>query len=209
MPSDQKIVAGAPRIEDYLTAEDRTEFAAIRAVLDGLGIPNRIDDRLVRGLDYYTGTVFEIEDPAHPEFGALGGGGKYAGLVAQLGGPDLEGIGFSYGVDRLLGAAGTAFATPRVSLDAIVIPMAKSPVCQKKASLLAAGLREKGLAVVMPSLAKSAKGAFKMADRLNCRFAVLVNEDLTLELKDLAGRTQTKTDVDGILAALKGTADNA
>ncbi len=207
--ADQKIVVGAPKIEDYLSEQDKDEFSAVRKVLDRLGIKTRIDDRLVRGLDYYTGTVFEIEDPANEEFGALGGGGKYAGLVAQLGGPELEGIGFSYGIDRLLGAAGEGFRPDVVGFDAIVLAMAKQPDCELKASLVAQSIRDGGLAAVVPSLSKSVKGSFKMADRLKCRYAVLINEDLTIEVKDLKKREQFKVGDGKLLDVLKGAKANA
>lgn len=202
--ADQKLVAGAPKIEDYLTEADKAEFEAVKGVLSGMGVPYRIDDRLVRGLDYYTGTVFEIEDVNNPQVGALGGGGKYAGLMASLGGPDLEGMGFSYGVDRLLLAAGDAFQAKVLVPDALAIACAKNPQCEAKTALVAERLRAKGLSVVVPTLSKSVGGCFKMADRLHCRYAVLVNEDLTLEVKNLADRTQEKVEESSLAEKLKG-----
>lgn len=194
VPEDQAQVVGAPKIEDYLTEEDKEEFSSVKKVLDALGIPYRVDDRLVRGLDYYTGTVFEIEDRDAPQFGAVGGGGKYAGLMAQLGGPDMEGMGFSFGIDRLLGAAGELFPAQPSNIDFFVVACAKTPDCRLKASIAAAKLREKGFSCVLPSLSKSVGGAFKMADRLHAKKALLVNEDLSFEIKDLTERKQEHFD---------------
>lgn len=202
--ADHARVAGAPKIEDYLTEEDKAEFASICHVLDGLAIPYRVDDRLVRGLDYYTGTVFELEDGNAPQFGAVGGGGKYAGLMSQLGGPEMEGMGFSFGIDRLLGAAGGKFSVEPANIDCFVVACAKTEECRLKASLSAAKLRDLGLSAVLPSLSKSIGGAFKMADRLKADYAVLVNEDLSYELKDLKQRTQNHyADFEALVEALK------
>jgi len=189
--SDQILVKDAPIIIDYLSDDDKNELYSVVDVLTSLGINVKIDDRLVRGLDYYTGIVFEIYDPTALEFGAIGGGGKYSGLMAQLGGPDMEGIGFSFGVDRLLLAAGENFKPKKEIPNLFVIPMAKNKDCQMKAIKLANELRMKNLIVILPSFSKGINGCFKMADRLNCRYALLINEDLTLELKDLEQRVQT------------------
>lgn len=191
--SDQEIVKDAPRIGDYLSQDDRSEFDSICKILAEMKIPHQTSDRMVRGLDYYTGTVFEIEDADHPELGALGGGGKYAGLVGELGGPDMEGIGFSYGIDRLMSAMGE-HTSNESELEYFVLPMGKERECREKASVIAEKLRQKGHSCLIPSLTKSVGGAFKMADRIGARKMLLVNSDLTLEVKDMAKREQYKVD---------------
>lgn len=196
---DQQVVKGAPRIEDYLSQEDKEEFASILKVLKDLKIPFVISGRMVRGLDYYTGTVFEIEDASHPELGALGGGGKYSSLVSALGGPEIEGIGFSYGLDRLLEASKESFKAEEKNPPFFVLPMGKEKGCQEKASLVAELLREKGYSAVMPSLDKSVGGAFKMADRIKAKKVLLVNSDLTLEEKDMEKREQRKVTLEDLL----------
>lgn len=196
---DQQVVKGAPRIEDYLSHEDKEEFASILKVLKDLKIPFVISGRMVRGLDYYTGTVFEIEDASHPELGALGGGGKYSSLVSALGGPEIEGIGFSYGLDRLLEASKESFKAEEKNPSFFVLPMGKEKGCQEKASLVAELLREKGYSAVMPSLDKSVGGAFKMADRIKAKKVLLVNSDLTLEEKDMEKREQRKVTLEDLL----------
>ena len=186
---DQRRVVDAPRIEEFLTDEDRAEFASITDVLKRLGIPYRIDDRLVRGLDYYTGTVFEIQDGNAPEFGAVGGGGKYAGLMGQLGGPEMEGMGFAFGVDRLMGASKNT-GEDESRLDCMVVACSKGPACQGLACEVAERLRLKGVQALTPSMSKTLKGCFKQAVRAKARRMVMVNEDLSFELKDLDSRTQ-------------------
>lgn len=189
VPSDQEIVKGAPVISDYLTEEDRAEFKGVLEALKAVGIPFDIDPRLVRGLDYYTGTVFEVKDPSSEEFGSLGGGGKYSGLMAQLGGPEMEGMGFSFGIDRLLMAAGDEGATA-VRADCLCYPCAPSVDCRTSALTAAEKLRSKGVQVIVPSLSRSLKSVFKQAGRISARTIVLVNEDLTFEVRDMDGRSQ-------------------
>lgn len=189
---DQKIVQNAPILSSFLSKEDKEEFDSILDVLKELNIPYVIDERLVRGLDYYTGIVFEINDPLNEEFGALGGGGKYAGLMAQLGGPNMEGIGFSYGIDRLLGASNTSFVAKKISYDYFLLPIVKNKESINLALSLSKDLRELGFSVVNPTLSKGISGAFKMADRLNCKYVLIINENQSLEIKDLMNRTQRK-----------------
>ena len=187
--ADQARVKDAPRIESYLTEEDQREFASILKVLNKLAIPYRVDDRLVRGLDYYTGTVFEIHDGNAPEFGAVGGGGKYAGLMGQLGGPQMEGMGFAFGIDRLMGAS-RARLKPERRVEYMVVACAKTEACAELATAVAEEIRQQGHQVLTPSLAKGLKGCFKQAGRNGCRYLVMVNEDLTLERRDMDRREQ-------------------
>ena len=187
--ADQARVKDAPRIESYLTEEDQREFASILKVLNKLAIPYRVDDRLVRGLDYYTGTVFEIHDGNAPEFGAVGGGGKYAGLMGQLGGPQMEGMGFAFGIDRLMGAS-RARLKPERRVEYMVVACAKAEACTELATAVAEEIRQQGHQVLTPSLAKGLKGCFKQAGRNGCRYLVMVNEDLTFERRDMDRREQ-------------------
>ena len=102
VPEDQEIAKNAPRIRDFLNDEDKREFENITSALDLIGIEYTVEDELVRGLDYYTGLVWELYDSENKTLGAIGGGGKYSSLMAAIGGPDYEGIGFSLGVERLI-----------------------------------------------------------------------------------------------------------
>ncbi|HET6659814.1 MAG TPA: histidine--tRNA ligase, partial [Rubrobacter sp.] len=98
----QAVLSEAPRITSYLSSDASAHFAAVRKGLEALGIPCEIDDRLVRGLDYYTMTVFEAKSGALGAQDTVGAGGRYNGLISDLGGPDLGGIGFGSGVERML-----------------------------------------------------------------------------------------------------------
>ena len=102
VPEDQELAKKAPKISDFLDEEDKNEYQTLIKALDEIGVKYEIDDRLVRGLDYYTGLVWELYDQDNLNVGAIGGGGKYANLMSQIGGPDYEGIGFSLGVERIL-----------------------------------------------------------------------------------------------------------
>ena len=189
VPEDQKLVGEAPEIKDYLAEGDRQEFASVLKALEAVWIPYEIDCRLVRGLDYYTGTVFEIKDPEAEEYGSLGGGGKYSGLMAQLGGPDMEGMGFSFGLDRLLLAGYKEIREPE-RIDCICYPCAPREECRIAALRVTEALRKEGVQVVVPSLSRTLKSVFKQAGRVNAQAIVLVNEDLSFEVRDLDLREQ-------------------
>ena len=98
-------MADAPKLLDRLSAEDREHFEAVLALLDGAGTTYEVDPKLVRGIDYYTRTVFEFESERLGAQAALGGGGRYDGLVEELGGPPTPGVGWALGVERILLAA--------------------------------------------------------------------------------------------------------
>ena len=109
-PGTQRVMADAPRLLDRLDDEDREHFATVRALLDGVGQAYEVDTTLVRGLDYYTRTVFEFTSDALGAQSGVGGGGRYDGLIEQIGGPPTPGIGWASGVERMLL---TASAMPR------------------------------------------------------------------------------------------------
>ncbi len=188
VPEDQEIAKGAPRVRDYLSEDDRKDFENICRKLDENGIDYEIDDGLVRGLDYYTGLVWEIYDATNPSFPALGGGGKYSSLMRQIGGPDFEGIGFSLGVDRIILCMSQERKdelTQGHSVDVMIIDQKKDG----DAARIGEKLRNLDVSVTIASLAKAMGGAFKMADRLGAKYVIISGED-GLQLKDLAQREQ-------------------
>lgn len=211
VPEDIEINKSAPLIQDYLVDEDKKAMEKILAALDALKIPYEVDPKLVRGLDYYTGLVFELYDAAHLDLGALGGGGQYGKLMSEIGGPDFEGIGFSYGMERLFlslsDAEKAAFLKEnKPALDYFVIDLRKEkdllPV------LLADALRQQGKSVSEPSYSKAISGALKMADRKGAKKALIFDDynPGKVLVKDLKERTQTALDasnVDGIVAELE------
>ena len=196
---DREIAKDAPRIEDYLSDDDKAEYGAIISLLESLRIPYVKDDGLVRGLDYYTGLVWEIYDLENPDFPALGGGGKYASLMSDIGGPDFEGIGFSLGVERLI------LDMPHERVEAIR-KIAKVDVFlidlerKGKACAIAERLRDLGMSVSMPSFGKGMGGCFKMADRIQAENVLILFEDGHLEIKDMKTREQKIIDEEGLVA---------
>ncbi len=198
---DHELGKMAPRIEDYLSAEDKKEYDAIVSVLEELGVSYRKDDGLVRGLDYYTGLVWEIYDAEKPT-SALGGGGKYSSLMKDIGGPEFEGIGFSLGIERLI-LDMTPERKKELSLtsplDVFLLDFERSG----KAIALAQKLRKEGLSVSLPSQQKGMGGCFKMADRLKARNVVIVFEDGHIELKDMESRNQKAVTEEELITLLR------
>ena len=193
---DKEFMKNAPHLEDYLTAEAATYFNDVITILQGLNIAYEVDDRLVRGLDYYTDTIFEVVS-TNKESGAqatLFGGGRYDGLVASLGGPDVSGIGFGMGIERMLISAeveNPALFTD-VPLDIYIMPL--SPQAQSYCFNLLENLRLRDVVCDMEYFTKSLKAMFKYCERNNIRYAIMVGEDemqaQTFILKDLKNNTQ-------------------
>lgn len=169
----QTLLAEAPLIRDYLTDEARLHLDAVREGLDALGVPHEVDWRLVRGLDYYTSTVFEAKSGALGAQDTVGAGGRYNSLISDLGGPDLPGIGFGTGVERILLAAEPPEQSPTLDVYFVtLVPEARLPAMR-----LAGALRAAGLACDLDYAGRSAKGQFKGADRSGARYAVIVGEE--------------------------------
>lgn len=200
-PGTREVMAGAPLLLDELDPADAEHFAAVRARLDVADIAYDIDPTLVRGLDYYTRTLFEFESGALSRAqAAVGGGGRYDGLAEQLGGPPTPGIGWAAGVERILLAAEPALHRVAVC-DLYVIGDSVS------AFALAAAGRRAGLAVQQELAGRSAKGALKQAARLKATYVAVVDEERgQIDLKDTETGEQTVVpDTTAVIArALKG-----
>ncbi len=203
----QALLSEAPLIGDFLSEDARTHFDAVKEGLKAVGVPYAVDERLVRGLDYYTLTVFEAKSAALGAQDTVGAGGRYNGLVEELGGPDLPGIGFGTGVERILLAASAPEERPL--LDAFFVTLA--PEARMPAFALAEALRAEGLSCDLDYADRSAKGQFKQADRAGARFAVVIgDEELAAgvcSLRDMAsGEQRTIPVADGpqeLLRALR------
>lgn len=190
---DQLICKEAPKITDFLTKEDTEEFNLIKSNLNKLKINYEIDTQLVRGLDYYTGLVWEIYDMTNTKIGAVGGGGKYSSLMSQLGGPEMEGIGFSLGVERLILSLNENRKNELLSnlnVDYLIINLNKDGT----SNLIAKKLRDKNLKVSFSSFSRSLTGALKMADRLNAKY-VLIVENESIKVKDMKTREQKEMSI--------------
>jgi histidyl-tRNA synthetase len=164
----------APRLVDRISAEDREHFGHVREHLDDAGLPYEIDTSLVRGLDYYTRTIFEFTSDALGAQSAVGGGGRYDGLVELLGGPATPGIGFAAGVERMLLATNGSEASSAI-VD-VYVALAK-PERRRTAFALAHEARRAGMAAQLETAGRSVKGQLKHADRIGARYVAIVGED--------------------------------
>jgi histidyl-tRNA synthetase len=191
-PEDQAVIDAAPLMVDYLSDDTAEHFAAVRAGLDALEIPYEISPRLVRGLDYYTRTTFEFAaDALATAQNAVGGGGRYDGLVEDLGGPATPGIGFALGVDRILLAcdAEDVFPMPAPIVKVFVVDVTGDDhalgVCNE--------LRDAGIGADRSYGGRSMKAQMKVADRSGAPFAAIIGEDEVaageVTLRDLRGDT--------------------
>ncbi|MBC8531083.1 histidine--tRNA ligase [Gehongia tenuis] len=202
-PGCKKALAGVPVVLDYLCGECREHFEALKTCLGGLGIDYTVDPMIVRGLDYYTKTVFEIIAPWQKGFLTVCGGGRYDNLVAECGGPETAGIGFGMGMERLLeymDSKGLPVGEKPV-LDAFVCALGEEAA--KRAFRLVYDLRRAGLAVDMDHTGRSLKAQFKYADKLGCRYNLILGED---ELKADAIKMRNMTTGDEEMVPLAGVA---
>jgi histidyl-tRNA synthetase len=203
----QALLAQAPTIGDYLSPGASAHLAVVREGLGALGIPYEVDERLVRGLDYYTLTVFEAKSGVLGAQDTVGAGGRYNGLVSELGGPDLAGIGFGTGVERILLAA-ASHDTP-TTLDVFFVTLV--PEARLAAMRLASALRSEGVSCDLDYADRSAKGQFRQADRSGAAYAAILGED-ELErgvctLRDMAsGEERVVPVADGAKALLQAVA---
>jgi histidyl-tRNA synthetase len=203
----KKAMAQAPLLMDFLTDSSRAHFDQVIAYLDALNISYTLNPRMVRGLDYYTGTTFEF---VHDLLGAqsgIGGGGRYDGLMEQLGGASLSGIGFGLGVDRALLAAEAEVVIGSDSFvsDLFIIPLGES--AKQKALLIATSLRSMGKHVEIAFGDRALKGAMKGADKSGATYAIVLGDaeisSGTVELKDMKLGTGTSVKIDSLFEALK------
>lgn len=176
---DKECMKNAPSMQDYLNAESREYFETVTRLLDEMEIPYRVDPGLVRGLDYYTHTVFEIvsEDEAMGAQSTLLAGGRYDHLIPYFGGPEQSGIGWALGEERLLLAleAEGIDLGEKPALDAYV--MVLNPEARDYAFEILTALRANGFRSDMDFMQKSFKGQFKAADRAKAKFSLLIGED--------------------------------
>jgi histidyl-tRNA synthetase len=192
VPEDQPIIETLPRISQYLDEPCRAHFSAVQEILKSVGVPFVLNDRLVRGLDYYTRTAFEFTHGALGAQNAILGGGRYDGLSEALGGPKAPGIGFAIGEDRLVLAlqqtAGLMAKPPHVYISPLGAGM------NPEAARLARELRQAGIVAELGDESFRLKKSLEIANKLGARFALIVGENEvqsgTFALKDLASGQQ-------------------
>ena len=194
----KKQMAQAPLLLDYLSEESRKDFQNVQQHLSALNVEFTVNPRMVRGLDYYTGTTFEF---VHELLGAqsgIGGGGRYDGLMSELGGQELSGIGFGLGIDRCVLAAdaeGISFDQEFTS-DLFIIPLGEET--KSEALKIAQLLRGSGLRVEISFGDRALKGSMKAADKSGAAYVIVLGESEitsgTVELKEMStGKTSSVT----------------
>ncbi len=203
-PAVKALTAAAPVMLDHLSDAAKVHFDTVLAHLDALGVPYVINPRLVRGLDYYTKTTFEFTHDGLGAQSGIGGGGRYDGLMAQLGGQDLSGIGFGLGVDRTmlaLRAEGKAVGDAG-RCEVFGVPLGEQ--AKLELATLAAALRAAGVRVDMAYGDRGVKGAMRAADRSGARLALVAGDrDIeagTVGVKDLSTGQQDDVAVASVVA---------
>lgn len=205
-PEIKEAMAKAPLLVDYLSQSSRAHFEQVKKYLDVLGITYTLNPRMVRGLDYYTGTTFEF---VHELLGAqsgIGGGGRYDGLMAELGGQSLSGIGFGLGVDRALLAAeaeGVINENSFVS-DLFIIPLGDA--AKEMAMKIASDLRSANKSVEIAFGDRALKGAMKGADKSGARYVIVLGDSeissATVELKEMKTGATSSVKIDSLISAI-------
>ena len=197
-PEMQEAMLQAPILLDYLSPESTASFTAVQKYLTAMDIAFTINPRMVRGLDYYTGTTFEF---THPDLGAqsgIGGGGRYDGLMETLGGQSLSGIGFGLGVDRALLAAIAESTVPsqEFTSDLFIIPLGEE--AKERSLVISQNLRTAGIRTELAFGDRALKGAMKAADKSGARYVIVIGES---ELS--AGLIELKRMSDGVTSSVK------
>lgn len=205
-PEIKDAMTKAPLLVDYLNESSRVHFQQVKKYLDVLGISYALNPRMVRGLDYYTGTTFEF---VHELLGAqsgIGGGGRYDGLMAELGGQSLSGIGFGLGVDRALLAAeaeGVINENSFVS-DLFIIPLGDA--AKEMAMKIASQLRNAGKSIEIAFGDRALKGAMKGADKSGARYVIVLGESeissAMVELKEMKTGATSSVKIDSLISAI-------
>lgn len=205
---DQPFMTGAPKLSDYLTTDAKEYFDRVLAALDAIGIPYEIDERLVRGLDYYTHTVFEVVS-TRPDSGAqatIFGGGRYDHFVEYYGGPQMSGIGFAIGLERLISLAadeGYPFHQED-GLDVYVIGLGE---VSRNVLQVVQQLRHDGFVAEGNLVQRGLKAQFKSADRKKAKYIVIIGEqeaaDGTVNFKVAGEKEQVTLKVEEVSAHVK------
>jgi histidyl-tRNA synthetase len=215
-PGTREVMRGAPLLRDHLSAEDAAHFAEVCALLDCAGVAYELDPTLVRGLDYYTRTVFELTSEALGAQSGVGGGGRYDRLVQELGGPPTPGMGWAAGVERIL-LAGTPPASAPPALDLFVAYDAASQDLSRQGASAGDGrsagrapvgafqllseARGAGLVAQMELAGRSLKGQLSQANALGARYVVIVEPEGAV-LRDMGAGTQESLPADTVVHAV-------
>jgi len=206
VPSCNEIAFRAPVITESLDEPRKEHFAQVKEALTIAGIPYTVEPKMVRGLDYYSRTAFEI---VHDELGrskAVGGGGRYDTLVSELGGPDVSGIGFAIGVERLIMGMPDDDSWSGAGVDFYVAILGER--CRPAAFSIIHKLRAAGFSVESRNTPMSLKAQMKLADKLKAARVVILGENELergeVTVRDMAGKQQSTVNIDGLIEHFQG-----
>lgn len=205
--SDKPYMADAPKITDCLCEECAEHFAKLKKLLTSAGISFTHDPRLVRGLDYYTKTAFEIKYPPLGAQSAVAGGGRYDGLIEEMGGNPTPAVGFATGLERLLLALESQNLLPEKnrSVDAYVVALGET--AQAEGFKLLNSLRQQGLSAAMDFAGRSMKAQMKQANKLGAKYSVILGEDEISEgvvmLRSMEDSSQAKVPMNQVAEKIK------
>lgn len=201
---DHILMKTAPKTVDYLTDEAKAHFEKVCALLDDLEIDYEVDTNLVRGLDYYCHTVFEVitDDPSFGNAATLGGGGRYNKMVEELGGPETPGVGFAFGLERLALALDNLLEDEEEGLDVYIMPLGEK--AKDLSMQIITMLRANGLSCDMDYAGRSMKAMFKTVDRMNAHFAMIIGDEEVekevVNIKCTHSKTQDTVKLEDIMA---------
>jgi histidyl-tRNA synthetase len=203
----RELLERAPDLEEFLTPSARNHGERVRAYLAAAGITYTVDKRLVRGLDYYTHTVFEVVPPNAGSQGTIGGGGRYDGLIKLLGGKDTPAVGFGTGIERIiLNLKANEIVPPGLPRPSVFVA-SFSEKAGGEAFKLADELRAAGISAVLSAGGRSPKAQLRAADTAGCRYTVILGEDElasgTVTLRDMEAKTQDTLPRAELLAHLR------
>ena len=202
----------APKTQDFLTDSAKAHFEKVCALLDDLEIDYEVDPNLVRGLDYYCHTVFEVisEDPELGNAATLGGGGRYNSLVEEIGGPSTPGVGFAFGMERLAIALKNKQDVAEEGIDVYIMPMGDE--ARDLAVQIISMLRANGFRCDMDYAGRGMKAMFKTADRMKANYTMILGEEEVknevVNIKNSVTREQVTIDLGKIVEFLEGEYGN-
>jgi histidyl-tRNA synthetase len=205
-PHDQKLLVGCPDILDYLDEHKKAHFETVLSTLTQLKIPYTIEPKLVRGLDYYDSTVFEVLSTQGPSSLTLGGGGRYDGLITSYGGQPTPAVGFGTGLERVIQTLLAQTTTPvcKPHLDVYIIPLDES--LKQEAYLIAHQLREAHFSCDVELSGRKLKNALPFASCQGAKFALMLGEqeraENKLKVKNLSTREETLLDQNSLISYL-------
>jgi histidyl-tRNA synthetase len=207
-PKDKEIVQGSPSILNHLTPAAKEHFQRLCHLLDLIQIPYEVDDKIVRGLDYYTKTVFEVLTEDLGAQNTIGAGGRYDGLVKQFGGPDLPGVGFATGLERVLQVMMAQKLQIPSSARPLVYFIPLGEEAKEKVFSLVSACRHNHIPADLELHAKKVPAAIQNAIRLEAKYCCILGSDEIqsgrAKLKELATREEKEVSIDHLIATLKG-----